>query len=319
MTLGVGPSALYYEQFGIGNRWRSPCRTITETDGLMFAGLSGDMGALCFDAGSSVGKSPRKRSVNAPSALALATGLEQRLGLKEGTGIAFMAATWTRHQPLLAGDTVRIEQQVIGKRTTTNEARGIVIFDVRLLNARDELHYRGKWTLMMSRNPAPEEAPSDALSGGAGGYGIGSASDLDLADCDDANGIGKNWTTPSRTITGADIAYFCALTGDYNPAHSDVEFARSSIFGERILQGPAGLAIGVGLASRLDLGALDLGADMEVVAANWTFKAPILAGDTLRVDLTVLRRSASGALFSAVILNQRCQPVQQGDWLMTAR
>ena len=311
----IGPCALYYEQFEIGAHWRSPSRTLTETDALMFAALSGDLESLCFDATAPANSGGRR--ISGPCALALATGLEQRLGLKEGTGIAFLGATWVCHRPLYAADTVRVEQRVRSMRVTRNAERGIVAFDVRLVSHRDDTLYSGVWTLLMRRN--------SALSSRAGGNQgrVEAAADISAAAAAGSTGampefrIGESWTTPRRTVTETDIAQFCALTGDYNPAHSDAEFARTSPFGERILQGPAGLAVAHGLYSRLDAGR-SVGPQMGAV--NWVFKEPILMRDTLRAVLTVKAMpSPHSVLLDAVVLNQHDKIVHQGEWTMVAR
>src|SRR5260370_8991033 len=65
--------------------------------------------------------------------------------------------------------------------------------------------------------------------------------------------IGDQWDTPRRTITEADIVNFAALTGDHNPIHTDEEYAKHTIFGGRILHGPAGFAIATGLEFRLGI------------------------------------------------------------------
>ena len=36
---------------------------------------------------------------------------------------------------------------------------------------------------------------------------------------------GQEFTTPARTITESDVVQFSGLTGDYNPIHTDAEFA----------------------------------------------------------------------------------------------
>ena len=59
--------------------------------------------------------------------------------------------------------------------------------------------------------------------------------------------VGQSWLSPRRTITEADIVMFAGMTGDYNPVHTDEEFAKRTPFGTRILHGPAVFAIATGL------------------------------------------------------------------------
>ena len=54
---------------------------------------------------------------------------------------------------------------------------------------------------------------------------------------------GDEYLSPGRTVTEADIVAFAGLSGDYNVLHTDAEFMRTSIFGERIAHGLLGLAI----------------------------------------------------------------------------
>ena len=43
--------------------------------------------------------------------------------------------------------------------------------------------------------------------------------------------VDDEFTGPARTITEGDIVNFAALTGDWNPIHTDVEFAKASPYG----------------------------------------------------------------------------------------
>ena len=56
--------------------------------------------------------------------------------------------------------------------------------------------------------------------------------------------IGKVYESTSRTITETDIVIFAGLSGDYNPLHTDEEFAKKSIFGTRVAHGFLVLSIG---------------------------------------------------------------------------
>ena len=51
--------------------------------------------------------------------------------------------------------------------------------------------------------------------------------------------VGQAWDTPARTITEADIVAFAGLSGDFNPLHTDEEFARHTIFGSNAAVGSA--------------------------------------------------------------------------------
>ena len=91
--------------------------------------------------------------------------------------------------------------------------------------------------------------------------------------------VGEEYESPGRTITETDIVLFAGLSGDYNVLHTDAEFMKTSIFGERIAHGLLGLAIQSGLFSR----ATGAYATLAFVGLRWKFKAPIKIGDTIRL------------------------------------
>ena len=62
--------------------------------------------------------------------------------------------------------------------------------------------------------------------------------------------LGEEYVSPGRTVTEADVVIFAGLSGDYNVLHTDAEFMKQSIFGERIAHGLLGLAIQAGLFTR---------------------------------------------------------------------
>lgn len=93
---------------------------------------------------------------------------------------------------------------------------------------------------------------------------------------------GTRSVSPGRTITGADVAQFAALTGDMHPQHLDAAWAADSRFGERVAHGMLVLSCCVGLVEF----------DPERVVAlrrveNAVFKRPVALGDTIRVESTV--------------------------------
>src|SRR5207247_4536347 len=52
--------------------------------------------------------------------------------------------------------------------------------------------------------------------------------------------VGEEFESPGRTVTETDIVLFAGLSGDYNVLHTDAEFMKKSIFGERIAHGLLG-------------------------------------------------------------------------------
>ena len=63
--------------------------------------------------------------------------------------------------------------------------------------------------------------------------------------------VGEKIVSPARTITESDIHSFASLTGDWHPIHTDIEYAKKTMFGERIAHGMLVLCIGGALPLRL--------------------------------------------------------------------
>ena len=64
---------------------------------------------------------------------------------------------------------------------------------------------------------------------------------------------GLQLTTPGRTIGETEVSMFAMLTGDFNRLHTDAEYMKESLFGERIAHGLLGLAVVNGLKYRTEL------------------------------------------------------------------
>ena len=81
--------------------------------------------------------------------------------------------------------------------------------------------------------------------------------------------------SPARTVTESDIALFAGLTADFSPVHSDAAYAARGVFGRRVAHGLLGMSLAEGLLSRTP------GAEAPAVAWEWSFDAPVFAGDTI--------------------------------------
>ena len=126
-------------------------KTITEADIVMFAALTGDHNPIHTDEEFAKNTVFGGRILHGPAGFAIATGLESRLGIKEGTAIAFLGMTWDLRGPIKIGDTIHVRQKVASKRETKKPGQGIVVFAVALVNQRGEVVQEGEWKVMMLR------------------------------------------------------------------------------------------------------------------------------------------------------------------------
>jgi acyl dehydratase len=127
--------------------------------------------------------------------------------------------------------------------------------------------------------------------------------------------VGEEYESPGRTVTETDIVIFAGLSGDYNILHTDAEFMKQSIFGERIAHGLLGLSIQAGLFTRATLPY----ATIALTSLRWKFKGPIKIGDTIRVRARVSGKKETSKPDRGIVtlerrvLNQRDEVVQEGE------
>ena len=129
--------------------------------------------------------------------------------------------------------------------------------------------------------------------------------------------VGLQLTTPGRTIGETEVSMFAMLTGDFNRLHTDAEYMKESLFGERIAHGLLGLAIVNGLKYRT---ALNPDAIVAFLGLEWKFTAPIKF--TIHATLTVqemrpTKHNERGiVVFAVAVINQQNETVQQGTMTM---
>jgi 3-hydroxybutyryl-CoA dehydratase len=129
--------------------------------------------------------------------------------------------------------------------------------------------------------------------------------------------IGDAVVTEERVITEENIMTFAQLSGDDNPMHTDAEYAKTHMFGQRVAHGLLILSIAQGLTWQL-------GFMHETVLAfrdlEWKFSRPVFIGDRVRVQAEVAQRKAmprlggGAVIFALKVLNQDDEVVQRGKW-----
>lgn len=98
--------------------------------------------------------------------------------------------------------------------------------------------------------------------------------------------VGQTGVSTGRTMTETDVVNFCMLTGNWLELHSNVEHAKSSLYGQRLVQGSLVFSV---------VNAM-IPFDSSVLAAFYgcdklRFLRPTFIGDTLwaRVEIADLR------------------------------
>jgi acyl dehydratase len=146
---------LNFEAHTVGAVYRTLARTVSETDIVNFVNLGGFTEPLFMDMEFVARESLFKRRA-APGALtfSLSEGLIMQTGLIHGTGMAWLGGEIRVVAPVLEGDTIRVEVEVVDKRETKKPDRGIVTYRHRVRNQRDELVMEARIQRMIRRAAA---------------------------------------------------------------------------------------------------------------------------------------------------------------------
>lgn len=140
-----------YSEFTTGQRFRTPGRTITETDITAFAGLSGDYNPVHTDETFAVATDFGGRIAHGPMGIGIAFGLASRLDLIDGTVIALLGLTWDFKAPMRPGDTIHALIEVTETRETRHADRGMVGLAFTLVNQAETVLQAGSAWLLMRR------------------------------------------------------------------------------------------------------------------------------------------------------------------------
>jgi 3-hydroxybutyryl-CoA dehydratase len=149
-----------FDELVVGEAWESPRRTVTETDVVTFAGLSGDFNPLHID---------HTFSQSSPFGRPIAHGL---LGLSIATGLisqsprietmAFLAILeWRFLRPIFFGDTIHAISTVESLEPHANRRRGVVTWHRRVLNQDGTVVQEGRTQTLVRARTLENTSASD--------------------------------------------------------------------------------------------------------------------------------------------------------------
>ena len=128
--------------------------------------------------------------------------------------------------------------------------------------------------------------------------------------------VGQKILTAGRTVSEADIVSFAGLSGDFNQIHTDIEYSKTTPFGQRVAHGLLGLSIATGLSVQAGVLRGTVLAFREI--NEWKFIQPVFIGDTIHVEMEVmetkaLRRIGGGAVMIGMdVKNQDGKTTMKG-------
>jgi 3-hydroxybutyryl-CoA dehydratase len=151
----IHANGLWYEEFTEGLSIETRARTITEADIVNFANLSGDFNPMHTDAEYAKTTDLGARVAHGALIFSVATGLAYRLNILEGTVIAFRSFEMKMSLPVYIGDTIKLVGKVVARKDVPAAKGGLVTFEVRVVNQKNEAVQKGTWLLLMSAKPQP--------------------------------------------------------------------------------------------------------------------------------------------------------------------
>lgn len=134
--------------------------------------------------------------------------------------------------------------------------------------------------------------------------------------------IGDRYVSQARTVTEADVVTFAGLSGDFNPLHTNAEFAKQTPFGERISHGMLVVAMATGMANWTGIFE---GTTLALMEQTIRYKGAVRFGDTVHLELEVVEKKDTSKAdrgvvsFAARVLNHEDQVVIDSEWTLLMR
>jgi 3-hydroxybutyryl-CoA dehydratase len=145
----LAPGMYDLNDLAIGDHFVTSGMTVTEAHVVNFAGVSGDMYDIHLDDVAAQQAGFPGRIAHGLLGLALADGLKTRSAVRM-SALATLGWNWSFRAPLLIGDRIHVEIEVVGTRVTKRVDRGIATLRLKMLNQRGEIVQDGETLLLLA-------------------------------------------------------------------------------------------------------------------------------------------------------------------------
>ena len=134
------PRGMFFEDFKEGMQLTTPSRTVTSTDIVNFACLTGDFNEVHCNYEYAKSTPFGEVIAHGPMVYGIAGGLQYASGINDGTLLALLGIDkWRLKTPVKHGDTIRMVQTVLSTRRTSKPDRGVVTLKREIINQRNEV------------------------------------------------------------------------------------------------------------------------------------------------------------------------------------
>ena len=144
----------YFEEFEVGQKIKTVGRTVTESDIVTFAGLSGDFNQIHTDVEYSRATTYEQRVAHGLLGISIASGLAMRTGILENTVIFFREINnWKFIKSIFIGDTIHVEMEVAETKALPRIGGGSVVITLDVKKQSGETVMKGNWTVLVMSKP----------------------------------------------------------------------------------------------------------------------------------------------------------------------
>ena len=154
MTFDAKPRGRYFEDFEIGQELVTPARTVTSTDIVNFACLTGDFNEVHTNFEYCKTTPFGEPVAHGPLVYGIMGGLTYASGVNDGTLIGLLGIDqWRMLGPVKHGDTIRVVAKVVEKKETSKADRGVITLQRQCVKQDGSVVQEMKATLMYKRRP----------------------------------------------------------------------------------------------------------------------------------------------------------------------
>jgi acyl dehydratase len=154
MTLTATPRGRYFEDFEIGQEFVSPARTITSTDIVNFACLTGDFNEVHTNFEYCRQTQFGEPIAHGPLIYGIMGGLQYASGINDGTLLALLQIDgWRMLNPVKHGDTIRLHSRVQAKKESSKQDRGVITFQRQCIKQDGTVVQEMQATMLYRRRP----------------------------------------------------------------------------------------------------------------------------------------------------------------------